>query len=160
MYIAVISAQTEYNEVMDVNSIWTQTVQLPRFPILTSDRKTDVLVVGGGMAPVTVPASPPRADCWTIPPQIINLCEAWQKAKIPLIDKRNCGAYNELNEKRRCRCMEQEYKWTLPDELEFEYLDGSSSLFHTFAAELEHTFHLANSSCPSWPALWRYKSLY
>ena len=38
--------------------------------------------------------------------------------------------------------MEQEYKWKLPDELEFEYLDGSSSLFYTFAAELEHTFHL------------------
>ena len=27
-------------------------------------------------------------------------------------------------------------------ELEFEYLDGSISLFHTFANELEHTFHL------------------
>ena len=27
-------------------------------------------------------------------------------------------------------------------ELEFEYLDGSISAFHTFAAELEHTFRL------------------
>ena len=33
-----------------MNSIWPQSVQLPRFPILTSDRKTDVLVIGGGMA--------------------------------------------------------------------------------------------------------------
>ena len=27
-------------------------------------------------------------------------------------------------------------------ELEFEYMDGSVSLFHTFASNLEHTFHL------------------
>ncbi len=33
-----------------MNSIWTQTVQLPRFPSLTADRKTDVLIIGGGMA--------------------------------------------------------------------------------------------------------------
>ena len=33
-----------------MNSIWTHTVQLPCFPTLTSDRKTDVLVIGGGMA--------------------------------------------------------------------------------------------------------------
>lgn len=31
-------------------------------------------------------------------------------------------------------------------ELEFEYLDGSVSLFHTFAAEVEHTFHLEKQS--------------
>lgn len=31
-------------------------------------------------------------------------------------------------------------------ELEFEYLDGSVSLFHIFAAKLEHTFHLEKQS--------------
>lgn len=32
-----------------MNSIWTQTIQLPCFPSLNSDRKTDVLIIGGGL---------------------------------------------------------------------------------------------------------------
>ena len=32
-----------------MDSIWTQTVQMPRFKALDGDRKTDVLIVGGGM---------------------------------------------------------------------------------------------------------------
>ena len=31
-------------------SIWTESVQLPRFESLTQDTKTDVLVIGGGIA--------------------------------------------------------------------------------------------------------------
>ena len=33
-----------------MDSIWTQTAQLPRFPPLQSDLKSDVLIIGGGMA--------------------------------------------------------------------------------------------------------------
>ena len=33
-----------------MDSIWTQTSKLPRFPQLQSDLKTDVLIIGGGMA--------------------------------------------------------------------------------------------------------------
>ena len=33
-----------------MNSVWTQTTQLPHFPPLKGDRKTDVLIIGGGMA--------------------------------------------------------------------------------------------------------------
>jgi len=35
-----------------MESVWTQTAQLPRFEALRSDIKTDVLVIGGGMAGV------------------------------------------------------------------------------------------------------------
>lgn len=35
-----------------MDSIWTQTVQLPKFNPLRSDLKTDVLIIGGGMAGV------------------------------------------------------------------------------------------------------------
>ena len=33
-----------------MNSIWTETAQIPAFPSLEGDIKTDVLVIGGGMA--------------------------------------------------------------------------------------------------------------
>lgn len=33
-----------------MDSIWLQTAQLPPFPPLRSDLKTDVLIIGGGMA--------------------------------------------------------------------------------------------------------------
>ena len=33
-----------------MNSIWTETVRMPEFPALPGDAKTDVLIVGGGMA--------------------------------------------------------------------------------------------------------------
>lgn len=33
-----------------MDSIWTKTAQLPRFEPLRSDLRTDVLVIGGGMA--------------------------------------------------------------------------------------------------------------
>ncbi len=31
-------------------SIWTKNVNLPHFPVLKGDKKTDVLIIGGGMA--------------------------------------------------------------------------------------------------------------
>ena len=34
----------------EMESIWTQTAQLPEFPSLSTDIRTDVLVIGGGMA--------------------------------------------------------------------------------------------------------------
>ena len=34
----------------EMNSVWTQTAELPRFRPLAQDLKTDVLIVGGGMA--------------------------------------------------------------------------------------------------------------
>lgn len=37
-------------EVICMNSIWTQTVTLPQFEQLKKDKKTDVLIIGGGMA--------------------------------------------------------------------------------------------------------------
>ena len=33
-----------------MNSIWTEDVRLPQFPALMEDKKTDVLIIGGGMA--------------------------------------------------------------------------------------------------------------
>ena len=33
----------------DMESIWTKTAALPRFPPLEGNRKTDVLVIGGGI---------------------------------------------------------------------------------------------------------------
>ncbi len=33
-----------------MNSIWTKTTDLPEFPTLPGDKKTDVLIIGGGMA--------------------------------------------------------------------------------------------------------------
>lgn len=33
-----------------MDSIWTQTAQLPKFDSLWSDLKTDVLIIGGGLA--------------------------------------------------------------------------------------------------------------
>lgn len=33
-----------------MNSIWTKTVNMPKFPALDGDIKTDVLIIGGGMA--------------------------------------------------------------------------------------------------------------
>ena len=33
-----------------MNSIWTKTVTMPQFPSLEGDMKTDVLIIGGGMA--------------------------------------------------------------------------------------------------------------
>ena len=33
-----------------MRSIWSETVSLPRFPVLEGDKKTDVLIIGGGMA--------------------------------------------------------------------------------------------------------------
>ncbi|MCI8479028.1 MAG: FAD-binding oxidoreductase, partial [Oscillospiraceae bacterium] len=33
-----------------MDSIWTQTAKLPCFDTLKGDRKTDVLIIGGGMA--------------------------------------------------------------------------------------------------------------
>lgn len=33
-----------------MDSIWTKTVNMPEFPILEGDIKTDVLIIGGGMA--------------------------------------------------------------------------------------------------------------
>ena len=33
-----------------MDSIWTRSEKLPSFPQLQGDKKTDVLVVGGGMA--------------------------------------------------------------------------------------------------------------
>ena len=33
-----------------MDSIWTKTVNLPHFPVLKGDKKTDVLIIGGGMA--------------------------------------------------------------------------------------------------------------
>ena len=38
------------NPVMKMDSIWTKNVEMPRFPQLEGDLKTDVLVIGGGMA--------------------------------------------------------------------------------------------------------------
>ena len=35
-----------------MDSIWTKTVQLPQFDKLRSDLKTDVLIIGGGLAGV------------------------------------------------------------------------------------------------------------
>lgn len=35
---------------MEIQSIWTETMQLPRFEPLKQDMKTDVLVIGGGIA--------------------------------------------------------------------------------------------------------------
>ena len=37
-------------EVIFMNSIWSETVELPEFETLRGDRKTDVLIIGGGMA--------------------------------------------------------------------------------------------------------------
>ena len=34
----------------DMDSLWTQTAKLPEFPTLDGDRKTDVLIIGGGLA--------------------------------------------------------------------------------------------------------------
>lgn len=31
-----------------MDSIWTKTVNLPHFPVLKGDKKTDVLIIGGG----------------------------------------------------------------------------------------------------------------
>ena len=33
-----------------MNSIWNKTVTMPQFPTLKGDLKTDVLIIGGGMA--------------------------------------------------------------------------------------------------------------
>ena len=33
-----------------MESLWEQTWQKPNFPALEGDRKTDVLIIGGGMA--------------------------------------------------------------------------------------------------------------
>ena len=33
-----------------MDSIWTKNVNLPHFPVLKGDKKTDVLIIGGGMA--------------------------------------------------------------------------------------------------------------
>ena len=35
---------------MKLDSIWTQTVKMPAFPALHTDVKTDVLIIGGGLA--------------------------------------------------------------------------------------------------------------
>ena len=35
-----------------MDSIWTKTAQLPQFDTLRSDLKTDVLIIGGGLAGV------------------------------------------------------------------------------------------------------------
>ena len=36
-----------------MNSIWTDTTELPRFPALKNDIRTDVLIIGGGIAGMT-----------------------------------------------------------------------------------------------------------
>lgn len=33
-----------------MNSIWSETTELPHFPALNEDKKTDILIIGGGMA--------------------------------------------------------------------------------------------------------------
>ena len=33
-----------------MNSIWTETAKLPAFPPLEGDHRTEVLIIGGGMA--------------------------------------------------------------------------------------------------------------
>lgn len=33
-----------------MDSIWTKSVDLPKYPTLQGDKKTDVLIIGGGMA--------------------------------------------------------------------------------------------------------------
>ena len=35
---------------VEMRSIWTENTEMPRFEKLTGSRKTDVLIVGGGMA--------------------------------------------------------------------------------------------------------------
>ena len=34
----------------DMNSLWSKAVQLPHFEALQESKKTDVLIIGGGMA--------------------------------------------------------------------------------------------------------------
>ena len=33
-----------------MNSVWKETCRMPRFPALKGDAKTDVLIIGGGIA--------------------------------------------------------------------------------------------------------------
>ena len=38
--------------VINVKSLWTETIEMPEFPMLQGDKKTDVLIIGGGIAGV------------------------------------------------------------------------------------------------------------
>ena len=49
MHESEFSAQTIPGDNMQ-DSIWTKTAELPRFPVLSGAIKTDVLIIGGGMA--------------------------------------------------------------------------------------------------------------
>ncbi len=49
-YIFPISMPIYGQEVILLDSVWIQTVQMPRFAPLRSDLKTDVLIIGGGLA--------------------------------------------------------------------------------------------------------------
>lgn len=49
-----------------MDSIWTKTAQLPQFDPLRSDLRTDVLIIGGGLAGVLCAYKLTQAG-WTAP---------------------------------------------------------------------------------------------
>ena len=66
----------------EMDSVWTKTTQLPQFEPLSEDIKTDVLIIGGGMAGL--------------------LC-AWQKQEVQfsVVKNKYLMSRTERNEARR-----------------------------------------------------------
>ena len=47
---AILNKKPKGNSDISMESLWSKTASLPEFPVLPGDRKTDVLIIGGGIA--------------------------------------------------------------------------------------------------------------
>lgn len=78
-----------------MESIWTKTVAMPQFPSLEGNIKTDVLIIGGGMAGILADLVQERENVYAevfdpsrsmLKPQLlVNVAESWTELFIGLL---------------------------------------------------------------------------
>lgn len=79
-----------------MDSLWTQTVKLPRFEALTTDIKTDVLIIGGGMAGILCAYQLARAGVDYILVEADQLCGGITKDTTAKITSQHGLIYDKL----------------------------------------------------------------
>ena len=113
------------SEVENMNSAWSESITLPRFPKLEGDIKTDVLIIGGGMAGLLCAHFLQQSGVNYILAESRNICIGVTKNTTAKITAQHGLIYDKMI---KSIGLEQTQK----------YLDVNMAAFHTFHSLCEN----------------------